>query len=58
MKEKEIKSASNRSVQIKKEIEKIKRKLETAYDVGAITELENDIKNKEAILFKLDDTNQ
>jgi hypothetical protein len=40
---------------VKKEIAIIKRKLDTAYDLSAITDLENDIKNKEAILSKLED---
>ena len=43
---------------MKKQIEKIKRTLETTYDIGAITEIENDIKNKEALLSKLEDQNQ
>lgn len=58
IKEKEIKSAHIRSIQVKKEIEKIKRKLESAYDVQSITEIENDIKDKEATLSKIEDNNQ
>jgi hypothetical protein len=53
-----MRSAQMRSNHIKKELEKIKRRLETAYDIANITEMENDIKNKEAILAKLDDQNQ
>jgi hypothetical protein len=40
---------------VKKEIEKIKRHLDTAYDIDNITELENEIKNKEQLLAKLED---
>lgn len=40
---------------MKKEIAKIKRKLETAYDLASITDVENDIKNKESILSRLED---
>ena len=54
-KDKELKSASIRSNQIKKDILKVKRMLDGAYDIGAITELENEIKNKEVVLARFED---
>ncbi len=42
---------------MKKEIAKTKRKLETNFDLAAITDLENDIKSKEALLNRLEDQN-
>lgn len=42
---------------MKKEIGKIKRKLETNFDMDAIIELENEIKSKESMLLKLEDQN-
>lgn len=43
---------------VKKEIQKLKRKLETNVDLHAITELENEIRSKEQALNKLEDANQ
>jgi len=40
---------------VKKEISKLKRKLETNIDISTITELENEIKNKKTLLDKLED---
>jgi hypothetical protein len=54
-KEKELKSATIRTQNIKKEILKLKRKLDTGYDLTNITELENEIKEKESHLVKLED---
>lgn len=42
---------------VKKEISKLKRKLETNIDISTITELENEIKNKKTLLDKLEDQN-
>ncbi len=42
---------------MKREIEKVKRKLESNFDIGSITELENEIKSKEMLLAKLEDQN-
>lgn len=44
-----------RAFNVKKEIQKIKRQLETNYDLASITELENEIKSKEMTLAKLED---
>ena len=54
-KEKDLKGALNRAINVRKEIAQTKRKLETNFDLDAITHLENDIKNKETILVKLED---
>eukprot|EP00347_Sterkiella_histriomuscorum_P001895 403370257 len=56
-KEKELRNAHSRSTNVKKEILKIRRKLETNVDINLITELENEIKNKEQLLAKLEDQN-
>jgi len=47
MKERELKNAQTRAFNVKKEIQRIKRQLDTNYDLAAITELENEIKSKE-----------
>ena len=41
---------------MKKEILKIKRKLDTNVDLHAITELENEIRSKEQALAKMEDS--
>jgi len=58
VKEKELKSAQQRAINVKKEILRIKRQLETAIDIDTITAMENDIKNKEMVLQKLEDQNE
>lgn len=54
-KEKELKSAHNRAFNVKREIAQVKRKLDTNFDISAITDLENEIKSKEQILARLED---
>mmetsp|Transcript_31730 Transcript_31730/g.23506 ORF Transcript_31730/g.23506 Transcript_31730/m.23506 type:complete len:97 (+) Transcript_31730:91-381(+) len=56
-KAKELKSAQTRSMMIKKEITQLKRKLETAFDVGSITDLENSIRDKEKQVQRIEDQN-
>ncbi len=46
-KEADLKSAQLRAIQVKRDIVKVKRQLEGAFDLGQITNMENEIKNKE-----------
>ena len=46
-KERELKNGQSRMLAVKKDILRLRQALEQQYDVATMTELENDIRNKE-----------
>lgn len=55
-KERELKAVQGRAAAVKKEIGRVRQVLEQQYDVAGVTELENDIRSKEALLAGLQES--